>query len=140
MYMTGVLQIATTLLLVFAAAVPLGGYVFRVMEGERVALSRACAPVERLFYRLSGVEPAREQSWFVYTMSMLAFSLVGFLSLYALQRLQNVLPLNPRGFDAVAPDLAFNTSLSFITNTNWQNYSGETTMSSSHANAGADRP
>ena len=62
-------------------------------------------------------------------MSMLAFSLVGFLSLYALQRLQNVLPLNPQGFDAVAPDLAFNTSLSFITNTNWQNYSGETTMS-----------
>jgi len=129
MYMTGVLQIAITLLLVFAAAVPLGGYVLRVMEGERVALSRAGAPVERLFYRLSGVEPAREQSWFVYTMSMLAFSLVGFLSLYALQRLQNVLPLNPRGFDAVAPDLAFNTSLSFITNTNWQNYSGETTMS-----------
>ena len=129
MYMTGVLQIAITLLLVFAAAVPLGGYVFRVMEGERVALSRAGAPVERLFYRLSGVEPAREQSWFVYTMSMLAFSLVGFLSLYALQRLQNVLPLNPRGFDAVAPDLAFNTALSFITNTNWQNYSGETTMS-----------
>jgi K+-transporting ATPase ATPase A chain len=127
--MTGVLQIAITLLLVFAAAVPLGGYVLRVMEGERVALSRAGAPVERLFYRLSGVEPAREQSWFVYTMSMLAFSLVGFLSLYALQRLQNVLPLNPRGFDAVAPDLAFNTSLSFITNTNWQNYSGETTMS-----------
>ena len=127
--MTGVLQIATTLLLVFAAAVPLGGYVFRVMEGERVALSRAGAPVERLFYRLSGVEPAREQSWFVYTMSMLAFSLVGFLSLYALQRLQNVLPLNPQGFDAVAPDLAFNTALSFITNTNWQNYSGETTMS-----------
>ena len=129
MYMTGVLQIAITLLLVFAAAVPLGGYVLRVMEGERVVLSRAGAPAERLLYRLSGVDPAREQSWFVYTMSMLAFSLVGFLSLYALQRLQNVLPLNPRGFDAVAPDLAFNTSLSFITNTNWQNYSGETTMS-----------
>jgi len=127
--MTGVLQIAITLLLVFTAAVPLGGYILRVMEGERVALSRAGAPVERLFYRLSGVEPAREQGWFVYTMSMLAFSLVGFLSLYALQRLQNVLPLNPRGFDAVAPDLAFNTSLSFITNTNWQNYGGETTMS-----------
>jgi K+-transporting ATPase ATPase A chain len=129
MSMTGVLQIAITLLLVFAAAVPLGGYVLRVMEGERVALSRVAAPVERLFYRLSGVDPAREQSWLVYTMSMLAFSLVGFLSLYALQRLQNVLPLNPQGFDSVAPDLAFNTSLSFITNTNWQNYSGETTMS-----------
>jgi potassium-transporting ATPase potassium-binding subunit len=129
MSVIGVMQIAITLLLVFAAAVPLGGYVLRVMEGERVALSRAAAPVERLFYRLSGVDPAREQSWLVYTMSMLAFSLVGFLSLYALQRLQNVLPLNPQGFDGVAPDLAFNTSLSFITNTNWQNYSGETTMS-----------
>ncbi|MGA8169322.1 MAG: potassium-transporting ATPase subunit KdpA [Methylocystis sp.] len=129
MSMTGFLQIAITLLLVFAAAVPLGGYILRVMEGERVALSPVAGPVERLFYRLSGVEPAREQSWLVYTMSMLAFSLAGFLSLYALQRLQNVLPLNPRGFDAVAPDLAFNTSLSFITNTNWQNYSGETTMS-----------
>jgi K+-transporting ATPase ATPase A chain len=129
MSMTGMLQIVVTLLLVFAAAVPLGGYILRVMEGERVALSRVAAPVERLFYRLSGVEPAREQSWFVYTMSMLAFSLVGFLSLYALQRLQHALPLNPQGFDGVAPDLAFNTSLSFITNTNWQNYSGETTMS-----------
>jgi K+-transporting ATPase ATPase A chain len=129
MSMTGVLQVAITLLLVFAAAVPLGGYILRVMEGERVALSRAGAPVERLFYRLAGVDPTREQSWFLYTMSMLAFSLVGFLSLYALQRLQNHLPLNPQGFDAVAPDLAFNTSLSFITNTNWQNYSGETTMS-----------
>ena len=129
MSMTGMLQIVVTLLLVFAAAVPLGGYILRVMEGERVALSRVAAPVERLFYRLSGVEPAREQSWFVYTLSMLAFSLVGFLSLYALQRLQHVLPLNPQGFDGVAPDLAFNTSLSFITNTNWQNYGGETTMS-----------
>src|ERR1019366_4197193 len=140
MYMTGVLQIAITLLLVFAAAVPLGGYVLRVMEGERVALSRIAAPVERLFYRLSGVEPAREQSWFVYTTSMLAFSLVGFLSLYALQRLQNVLPLNPRGFDAVAPDLAFNTSLSFITQHQLAELQRRDDDESSHANAGADRP
>ncbi len=129
MSMIGVSQIAITLLLVFAAAVPLGGYILRVMAGEPVLLSRGLGPVENLFYKLSGARPEREQGWLAYTMSMLAFSLVGFLSLYALQRLQNYLPLNPRGFDGVAPDLAFNTSLSFITNTNWQNYSGETTMS-----------
>ena len=97
--------------------------------GERTFLSPVIGPVERGFYRLAGVDPAREQDWFAYTMAMLVFSIAGFLSLYALERLQNFLPLNPRGFDAVAPDLAFNTSTSFITNTNWQNYSGETTMS-----------
>jgi K+-transporting ATPase ATPase A chain len=125
----GIAQIVITLLLVLAAAIPLGGYILRVMNGERTLLSAVGGPLERAFYRLSGVDPRREQSWLVYTMSMLAFSLAGFVSLYALQRLQSVLPLNPRGFDAVPPDLSFNTSLSFITNTNWQNYSGETTMS-----------
>ncbi len=129
MSIVGVIQIAVTLLLVFATAAPLGGYVFRVMEGERTLLSAIGRPVERAFYRLAGVEEGREQSWVAYAMSMLAFGVAGFLSLYVLQRLQNVLPLNPQGFDGVAPDLAFNTSLSFITNTNWQNYSGETTMS-----------
>ena len=86
-------------------------------------------PLERVFYRLAGVEETREQSWLVYAMAMLVFSVVGFLSLYALQRLQGYLPLNPQGFDGVPADLAFNTSISFITNTNWQNYGGETTMS-----------
>ena len=86
-------------------------------------------PVERGFYALAGVDEKREQSWLVYTFAMIAFSVAGFLSLYALQRLQNHLPLNPQGFDAVPYDLAFNTSISFITNTNWQNYGGETTMS-----------
>ncbi len=125
----GLAQIAIILVAVVAAAVPLSAYVARVLAGERTFLSRILAPVERVFYKLSGVDPAREQSWFVYTIAMLAFSVVGFLSLYALQRLQNVLPLNPQGFDPVPADLAFNTSMSFITNTNWQNYSGETTMS-----------
>ncbi|HXZ15065.1 MAG TPA: potassium-transporting ATPase subunit KdpA, partial [Roseiarcus sp.] len=97
--------------------------------GERTILTPVLGPVERALYRLGGVDPTREQDWFAYTIAMVVFSIAGFLSLYALQRLQNVLPLNPRGFDAVAPDLAFNTSTSFITNTNWQNYSGETTMS-----------
>ncbi|MGA8172987.1 MAG: potassium-transporting ATPase subunit KdpA [Methylocystis sp.] len=122
-------QIALVLAAVLAAALPLSAYIARVLAGERTFLSPVLTPVERVFYKLSGVDPAREQSWFVYAMAMLAFSVVGFLSLYALQRLQNVLPLNPQGFDPVPADLAFNTSMSFITNTNWQNYSGETTMS-----------
>jgi len=129
MTIVGWAQIALILAAVIAAAIPLGAYIARVLAGERVFLAPILAPIERAFYKLSGVDPAREQSWFVYTMAMLAFSIVGFLSLYALQRLQNLLPLNPQGFDGVPADLAFNTSLSFITNTNWQNYSGETTMS-----------
>jgi len=129
MTIVGWAQIALILVAVIAAAIPLGGYIARVLAGERTFLAPILTPVERAFYRLSGVNPEREQSWFVYTMAMLAFSIVGFASLYALQRLQNMLPLNPQGFDPVPSDLAFNTSLSFITNTNWQNYSGETTMS-----------
>jgi K+-transporting ATPase ATPase A chain len=129
MTIVGWAQIALILAAVIAAAVPLGGYIARVLAGERTLLTPIFAPVERVFYRLSGVDPAREQSWLVYTMAMLAFSIAGFASLYALQRLQNMLPLNPQGFAPVPADLAFNTSLSFITNTNWQNYSGETTMS-----------
>ena len=129
MTIVGWAQIALVLAAVLAAAVPLGAYIAHVLAGERTVLSRVLIPVERVFYKLSGVDPAREQSWLVYATAMLAFSLVGFLSLYALQRLQSVLPLNPQGFDPVPADLAFNTSMSFITNTNWQNYSGETTMS-----------
>ncbi len=129
MTIVGLAQIAIVLVAVIAAAVPLGGYIACVLMGERTLLSPILMPIERAFYRLSGVEPGREQNWLGYAMAMLAFSLIGFLSLYALQRLQFALPLNPQGFAAVPPDLAFNTSLSFITNTNWQNYSGETTMS-----------
>src|SRR6185437_2708623 len=122
-------QIALTLALVLAAALPLSRLIDAVYAGRRNYLSPVLGPVERGFYRLAGVDPAREQGWLAYTMAMLAFSLAGFASLYALQRLQNLLPLNPQGFGAVPPDLAFNTSISFITNTNWQNYGGETTMS-----------
>jgi K+-transporting ATPase ATPase A chain len=125
----GLAQIAIVLIAVIAAAVPLGGYIAKVLGGERSLLTPALSPFERGFYRLAGVDPAREQSWLSYTMAMLAFSVVGFVSLYALQRLQAYLPLNPQGFGGVAADLAFNTSMSFVTNTNWQNYSGETTMS-----------
>jgi potassium-transporting ATPase potassium-binding subunit len=129
MTLVGWSQIALVLVLVVACSIPLSAFVARVFAGERTFLSPALGPVERGFYRLAGVDPAREQDWYAYAIAMVVFSIAGFLSLYALQRLQNVLPLNPRGFDAVAPDLAFNTSTSFITNTNWQNYGGETTMS-----------
>ena len=129
MTLVGWAQIALVLALVLACAIPLSKFIADVYAGERTFLSPVIGPVERGFYRLAGVDPAREQDWFAYTIAMVVFSVAGFLSLYVLQRLQNFLPLNPRGFDAVAPDLAFNTSVSFITNTNWQNYSGETTMS-----------
>jgi potassium-transporting ATPase potassium-binding subunit len=129
MTLVGWLQIALTLALVVVCAIPLSRFIAGVYAGERNFLTPVAGPVERAFYRLAGVDPAREQDWFAYTVAMIVFSVAGFLSLYALQRLQSFLPLNPRGFDAVAPDLAFNTSSSFITNTNWQNYSGETTMS-----------
>ena len=129
MTLAGWLQIALTLALVLACSVPLSAFIARLFSGERTFLSPVLGPVERGFYGLAGVDSAREQDWFGYTIAMVVFSIAGFLTLYALQRLQNYLPLNPRGFDAVAPDLAFNTSTSFITNTNWQNYGGETTMS-----------
>ncbi|QGM98413.1 potassium-transporting ATPase subunit KdpA [Methylocystis parvus] len=125
----GLAQIAIVLVAVVLAAIPLGGYVARVFAGEQTLLSPALSPVENAFYRSAGVDPSREQGWQAYTFAMLAFSVVGFASLYALQRLQGVLPLNPQGFSGVPADLAFNTSLSFVTNTNWQNYGGETTMS-----------
>jgi K+-transporting ATPase ATPase A chain len=129
MTFVGWLQIAIVLALVVAAAVPLGRFIAAVLGGERTFLSPVLVPVERVFYRLAGVDEKKEQGWLAYTLAMLAFSIVGFLTLYALQRLQHLLPLNPQHFDPVAPDLSFNTSMSFITNTNWQNYSGETTLS-----------
>ena len=126
---TGWLLIALVFGLVLLAARPLGLYTATVLSGGATPLSRIFVPVERLFYRASGVDPAHEQSWHEYTLAMLAFNAAGFLLLYVMQRLQAVLPLNPQGFPGVAPDLAFNTSISFVTNTNWQAYGGETTMS-----------
>ena len=129
MTLLGWLLILAVLTAAVAAAVPFGTFVARVMAGERTFLSPVLTPVERGFYALSGIDPKGEQSWRNYALAMLAFSAAGFFSLYGLQRLQAFLPLNPQGFDGVAPDLAFNTSISFVTNTNWQNYGGETTMS-----------
>ena len=129
MSIAGWLQIIVVLALVVAAAVPLGGYIGCASSpGEQNFLSPVLAPVERGFYRLAGVDARKEQGWLAYTMAMLIFSLFHLLVLYAMQRFQNLLPLDPQGFDPVAPDLAFNTSMSFVTNTNWQNYAGETTL------------
>jgi K+-transporting ATPase ATPase A chain len=115
--------------IVVAVAPLLGGYMTRVFNGERTLLSPVLRPVETAFYRLAGVDETREQHWLTYTIAMLLFHAAGFLVLYGLMRLQALLPLNPAGQSAVAPDLSFNTAISFITNTNWQNYGGESTMS-----------
>ncbi|THV20910.1 potassium-transporting ATPase subunit KdpA [Peteryoungia ipomoeae] len=125
----GWLQISLFFLVVLITIKPLGLYMARVFSGERTFLSLVLGRVERDLYRVSGINPEKEQSWLGYTLAMLAFSLAGFLVLYALLRLQAYLPLNPQGFAGMAPDLAFNTAVSFVTNTNWQNYAGETTLS-----------
>jgi K+-transporting ATPase ATPase A chain len=114
----------------FVALTPaFGGYMAKVYGGGPAPGDRVFLPVERLIYRLCGVDAEREQRWTIYGLSLVAFSLVSWLALYALQRLQAALPLNPTAMTAVPPDLAFNTAMSFVSNTNWQNYSGEATMS-----------
>ena len=128
MSIVGWLQIILILALVIAAAIPLASLINHVMAGDRTFLTPVVAPVERGIYRMAGIDAMKEQSWLSYTMAMLIFSFAHMVVLYAMQRLQNHLPLDPQGFDPVAPDLAFNTSMSFVTNTNWQNYSGETTL------------
>ena len=129
MTMIGWLQIALFFLAVLVTIKPLGLYMARVFAGERTALSPVLGRLEADLYRISGVSPTKEQGWLAYTVAMLAFSLAGFAALYAILRLQAFLPLNPQGFAGMAPDLAFNTAVSFVTNTNWQNYGGETTLS-----------
>jgi K+-transporting ATPase ATPase A chain len=126
---TALVQIALFIGLLFALTKPLGAYMARVFQGERTWLSPILSPLERAIYRVSGVDPAAEQRWPGYAAAALLFSLAGMVLLYALQRLQGLLPLNPQGFGPVAPDLAFNTAASFTTNTNWQAYAGESTMS-----------
>jgi len=108
---------------------PLGTYMAKVYQGERLFLNHLLGPVERFIYRLSGIVPQTEMTWSVYAVSMLIFNIIGLVFVYALQRFQALLPFNPQGFGAVSPDLAWNTAVSFASNTNWQGYSGETTMS-----------
>src|SRR5271154_4407423 len=129
MTFNGWIQIAVFLAIIVALTRPLGGYLMRVAQGERQALTPALGWLERGFYRVAGVDPNEEQSWLTYAVGMLVFKAAGFLLLYAILRLQTVLPLNPAGQGEIAPDLSFNTAVSFLTNTNWQFYSGETTMS-----------
>ncbi|GEN60679.1 potassium-transporting ATPase subunit KdpA [Acetobacter nitrogenifigens] len=129
MSISGWATIAAFLICVIAMTRPLGGYLKRVLEGERHFLAYGLGPIERVFYRLAGVCPREEHSWSQYAFAVLAFKVLCFLAVYALLRLQAQLPLNPTGMSAVAPDLAYNTAMSFVTNTNWQSYSGETTMS-----------
>jgi K+-transporting ATPase ATPase A chain len=125
----GWIQIALFCAVVVALVRPLGGYMTRVFNGERTFLSPVLRPVEAALYWAAGVDPRREQHWVTYTVAMLFFHIGGFAILYALLRLQAVLPFNPADQSALGEDLSFNTAVSFITNTNWQNYGGESTMS-----------
>jgi K+-transporting ATPase ATPase A chain len=129
MTVNGWLQIALFALIVVALVKPVGRYMTDVFMGAPTVLTPVLRPLERALYRLSGVDARAEQHWVSYAVAMLAFSVAGMVVLYALLRLQDLLPLNPQGMAAVAPDLAFNTAASFTTNTNWQSYGGESTMS-----------
>jgi K+-transporting ATPase ATPase A chain len=129
MTVIGWIQIILFCAIIVALVKPLGGYMTRVFNGERTFLSPVLRPVESGLYWIGGVDEKREQHWLTYTVAMLLFHVGGFVILYAVMRLQAVLPFNPAEQSAVAPDLSFNTAISFITNTNWQNYGGESTMS-----------
>jgi potassium-transporting ATPase potassium-binding subunit len=129
MTVIGWIQIALYCAIVVALVKPLGAYMTHVFSGDRTFLSPVLRPVERAIYWAGGVDERREQSWLTYTVAMLLFHVGGFLILYALMRFQALLPFNPAGQSAVAEDLSFNTASSFITNTNWQNYGGESTLS-----------
>lgn len=129
MTFNGWLQIGLFFLVIVVLTKPVGLYLARVFTGEQTLLDPVFKPLERLIYRVTGVDEAEEMPWTTYALAMLAFSLVSMLALYVLQRFQGALPLNPQQFAGVAPDLAFNTAASFTTNTNWQAYGGETTMS-----------
>ena len=129
MTMIGWLQIILYCVIIVALAKPLGWYMTRVFNGERTFMSPVLRPIEAGIYWFSGVDEKREQHWLTYTVAMLLFHVGGFLIIYGVMRLQDVLPFNPAGQSAVAADLSFNTAISFITNTNWQNYGGESTIS-----------
>jgi potassium-transporting ATPase potassium-binding subunit len=129
MTLNGWFQILLYCGIIIALAKPLGGYMTRVFNGERTLLSPLLRPIERGLYGLAGTGEREEQHWTTYTVALLLFNLAGFFFLYALQRLQGGLPFNPAGMSGVPSDLAFNTAASFVSNTNWQNYGGESTMS-----------
>jgi K+-transporting ATPase ATPase A chain len=125
----GFLQITIYLATLLVLAKPLGSYMARVYQDESAGLNRWFAGMEKLIYRLSGIKPEQEMHWTQYAIALMVFNLLGLLAVYGLQRFQDILPLNPQGLAAISPDSAFNTAVSFATNTNWQGYGGETTMS-----------
>jgi potassium-transporting ATPase potassium-binding subunit len=129
MTLNGYLQIVLYMVVLIVLAKPLGWYMARVYEGKSIGLDRALGRFERLLYRMFGTRSDKEMNWKTYAIAMLLFNLLGFLVVYALQRLQTLLPLNPQSLGAVTPDSSFNTAVSFASNTNWQGYGGETTMS-----------
>ena len=129
MTLVGWLEISLVLALVFFTAVPLGRYMAAVVGGQRTFLSPVLAPVERGFYALAGVDPLRGMGWRSYAVALIALQAVHFLILYLMLRYQDLLPLNPQHFDGMSPRLAFNTAMSFVTNTNWQAYAGEQALS-----------
>src|SRR3954470_16148641 len=116
MTFNGWVQIALYVAILLVLTRPLGGYLSRVLEGQRTLLSPVLVPVERGFYRLAGIDPADDQSWWVYCRAMLIFHIAGFALLYLLLRLQSMLPFNPQDMATVPPDLSFNTAISFLTN------------------------
>lgn len=123
------LQLGLFLVVLIALAWPLGAYMTRVMQGENIGPARWFAPLERGFYRLAGIKQEEEMGWRGYAVALILFNVLGVAAVYALQRLQGMLPFNPQAMAAVSPDSSFNTAISFVTNTNWQGYGGETTMS-----------
>jgi K+-transporting ATPase ATPase A chain len=129
MTIMGWMQIVVYLVVLVLLVKPLGSYMAKVFLGERTFLSPICQPIERMLYKFAGIREQEEMDWKTYTISFLILSVIGFLFVYLLERLQAVLPFNPMQMAAVQPDLALNTAISFMTNTNWQNYGGETTMS-----------
>ncbi len=129
MTMSGIFQVILYIAALLVFVKPLGGYMARVYEGEPLWVERVIGPVERLIYRMCGIKRGDEMTWQSYAMAVLWFSLFGLCAVYALQRFQAFLPLNPQNMPAVSPDSAFNTTVSFTTNTNWQGYGGESTMS-----------
>ncbi len=129
MVWNGWLQILLYFIVLVLLVKPLGLFMAKVYQGERTFLTPVVAPLERWIYHLAGIRPEEEMDWKTYAVAVLLFSAVGFVFLYLLQRTQGFLPLNPAGLGAVSPDLALNTAVSFVSNTNWQNYGGEFTLS-----------
>ena len=129
MTINGLFQIVLLLGVLFLLVKPLGGYMARIYEGNLPSFMRWLSPLENFFYRMCGVNPSQEMRWTSYALGVLWFSLLGVMTVYALQRLQGILPLNPQGLGAMSPDSSFNTAISFVSNTNWQGYAGESTLS-----------